>query len=109
MTGFASKRAMSCNLQDDILDRMGKDIAREIDKELLDDLMIDVLKDEGWTETKVNPAFTDMGMLSGRYEQWYSQTAEWIHLNAQGDYKLLKGQWLFKDPKDATLFILRWS
>ena len=109
MTGFASKRAMSRNLQDDILDRMGKDIAREIDKELLDDLMIDVLKDEGWTETKVNPAFTDMGMLSGRYEQWYSQTAEWIHLNAQGDYKLLKGQWLFKDPKDATLFILRWS
>ena len=109
MTGFASKRAMSRNLQDDILDRMGKDIAREIDKELLDDLMIDVLKDEGWTETKVNPAFTDMGMLSGRYEQWYSQTAEWIHVNAQGDYKLLKGQWLFKDPKDATMFILRWS
>ena len=109
MTGFASKRAMSCNLQDDILDRMGKDIAREIDKALLDTIMIDVLKSEGWTETKVNPAFTDMGMLSGRYEQWYSQTAEWIHLNAQGDYKLLKGQWLFKDPKDATMFILRWS
>lgn len=109
MTGFASKRAMSRNLQDDILDRMGKDIAREIDKDLLDDLMIDVLKDEGWIKTKINPAFTDMGMLSGRYEQWYSQTAEWIHLNAQGDYKLLKGQWLFKDPKDATMFILRWS
>ena len=95
-------------LEQDILDRMAADMAHEIDKELLDDMMIAVLKDEGWIETKVNPAFTDMGMLSGRYEQWYSQTAEWIHLNAQGDYKLLRGQWLFKDPRDATMFILRW-
>lgn len=96
-------------LEQDILDQMSKEIAREIDKELLDDIMIAVLKDEGWIETKVNPAYTDMGMLSGKYEEWYSQTAEWIHLNAQGDYKLLKGQWLFKDPRDATMFILRWS
>ena len=111
MTGFASKRAMSRSLQDDILDHMGKDIAREIDSELLDTIMIDVLKDEGWTATKVNPAFTDIGMniVPSRFDDWYSQTAEWIHLNAQGDYKLLKGQWLFKDPKDATMFILRWS
>ena len=92
-----------------MLDRMSKEIARSIDKELLDDIMIAVLTSEGWIETKVNPAYTDMGMLSGKYEQWYSQTAEWIHLNAQGDYKLLKGQWLFKDPRDATMFILRWS
>lgn len=108
MTGFESKRAMSRSLQDDILDFIGEDIACKIDKELLDDLMIDVLKDKDWVETKVNPAYTDMGMLSGKYEEWYSQTAEWIHLNAQGDYKLIKGQWLFKDPRDATMFILRW-
>jgi hypothetical protein len=97
------------DLENIMLDRMSKEIAREIDKELLDDIMIAVLTSEGWIETKVNPAYTDMGMLSGKYEQWYSQTAEWIHLNAQGDYKLLKGQWLFKDPRDATMFILRWS
>ena len=70
MTGFTSKRAMSRSLQDDILDHMGKDIACEIDKELLDDLMIDVLKDEGWIATKVNPAFTDIGMVSGRFNIW---------------------------------------
>lgn len=96
-------------LENEIAQSLADEIAKEIDKNLLDDIMIAVLKDEGWIETKVNPAFTDMGMLSGRYEQWYSQTAEWIHLNAQGDYKLLKGQWLFKDPRDATMFILRWS
>ena len=97
-------------LEKEILDRIAKDMAREIDKELLDIIMIDVLtKDEGWIATKVDPAFTDIGMVSGRFNEWYSQTAEWIHLNAQGDYKLLKGQWLFKDPRDATMFILRWS
>ena len=91
-----------------MLDRMAEEMAREIDKELLDDLMIDVLTKDGWTQTKVNPAFTDMGMLSGRFEDWYARTGKWIHKNAQGDYKLIKGQWLFKDPRDATMFILKW-
>jgi hypothetical protein len=97
------------SLEDDMIDQMAQEIAREIDKELLDELMIDILTNDGWTPTKVNPAFTDVGMLSGRYEEWYAQTGEWIHINAQGDYKLLKGQWLFKDPRDATMFILRWA
>ena len=99
----------SNTVEEDMLDRMAEDMAREIDKELLDDLMTTILVDDGWTRTKVDPAFTDVGLLSGRYEEWYTKTAEWIHKNARGDYKLLKGQWLFKDPKDATMFILRWA
>lgn len=95
------------SLEKDILDSIAQDMAREIDKELLDIIMIDVLtKDEGWTQTKINPAFG--GSIVPEIE-WYAETAEWIHINARGDYKLLKGQWLFKDPKDATMFILRWS
>ena len=96
------------SLEQDMLDRMSEDMSREIDKELLDDITIAILINEGWTETKVNPAFTDMGMLSGRFEDWYSQTGKWCHLYAQGEYKLVKGQWLFKDPRDATMFILKW-
>jgi hypothetical protein len=97
------------SLKDEMLDMASKDIARQIDRELLDTIMINVLKDEGWTETKINPAFPPKGMMSGSFNEWYSQTAEWVHLNAQDDYKLLKGQWVFKDPKDATMFILRWA
>jgi hypothetical protein len=96
-------------LEQDIANDLATRMAKQIDRELLDDIMIAVLTDEGWTSTTVNPAYTDMGMLSGKYEEWYSKTAEWIHINAQGDYKLVKGQWLFKDPRDATMFILRWS
>ena len=109
MTGFASKRARSHNLENEIAQSLADEIAKEIDKEILDTFMTDILVEEGWIKTKVNPAYTDIGMLSGKYEEWYSKTAEWIHINAQGDYKLLKGQWLFKDPRDATMFILRWS
>jgi hypothetical protein len=96
-------------LEEEIANDLATRMAKQIDRELLDDIMIAVLTDEGWTATTVNPAYTDMGMLSGKYEEWYSKTAEWIHINAQGDYKLVKGQWLFKDPRDATMFILRWS
>jgi hypothetical protein len=96
-------------LEQEIANDLATRMAKQIDRELLDDIMIAVLTDEGWTATTVNPAYTDMGMLSGKYEEWYSKTAEWIHINAQGDYKLVKGQWLFKDPRDATMFILRWS
>jgi hypothetical protein len=96
-------------LEQEMLDRMGKEMAQEIDKDLMDDITIAILINDGWTETKVNPAFTDMGMLSGRFEDWYAQTGEWCHLYAQGEYKLVKGQWLFKDPRDATMFILKWS
>ena len=97
----------SSQLEDDIASSIAQDMAREIDKELLDIIMIDVLtKDEGWTATKINHAFGEMAIV--QEFDWYSKTAEWIHLNAQGDYKLLKGQWLFKDPKDAIMFILKW-
>ena len=98
-------------LEQEMMESKAKEIQEQINKELFEDLMTGVLTKDGWTQTKVNPAFTDIGMniVPSRFDDWYSQTAEWIHLNAQGDYKLLKGQWLFKDPKDATMFILRWS
>jgi hypothetical protein len=109
MTGFASKRARSSDLEKQIAQSLADKISKEIDKEVLDTFMTDILVEEGWTKTDLNPAFPKYGMMSAPFEDWYSRTAEWIHLNAQGDYKLVRGQWLFKDPRDATMFILRWS
>jgi hypothetical protein len=99
------------SLEQEIANDLATKIAKQIDRELLDDIMTKILIEDGWTETKINPAFTDIGMniVPSRFDDWYTKTAEWIHLNAQGDYKLLKGQWLFENPKDATMFILRWS
>ena len=93
-------------LEKDILDEAGKQMARYIDSEIINNTLIEMLTKDGWTQTKINPAFG--GSIVPEID-WYAETAEWIHINARGDYKLLKGQWLFKDPKDATLFILRWA
>ena len=95
--------------EDEIVQSIGNQIAKEIDKELLDGVMINMLTDDGWTATTINPAFSKYGMMSIPFEDWYSKTAEWIHLNATGDYKLLKGQWLFERQEDAVMFTLTWS
>ena len=95
-------------LIDEMLDMASKDIAKQIDSELLDTIMIDVLKDEGWTATTMNPAYEPpLTRLSNG--EWYSETAEWIHLNATGDYKLLRGQWVFEKKEDAVMFTLKWA
>jgi hypothetical protein len=94
-------------LIDEMLNEAGKDIARQIDKELLDTIMIDVLKSEGWTATTMNPAFSPPLTQFGG--EWYSETAEWIHVNATGNYKLLIGQWFFEKKEDAVMFTLKWS
>ena len=97
------------NLEEEIMEKMSRDMARDIDKEIMDTMVMEMLINDGWTPTKIDPGFTDLGMLSGRYEEWYSQTAEWVHLNATGDYKLIKGQWIFEKGADATMFILKWT
>ncbi len=94
-------------LEEKFAKQLSDEISREIDKEILETLMIDVLTEEGWIQTKINPAFSNNTAMYR--STWYTDTAEWIHMHAKGDYKMLKGQWLFKEPKDATLFILRWS
>jgi len=95
-------------LIDEFLEAAGKDIARQIDCEILDTIMIDVLKSEGWTATTMNPAFCPP-LTRVSNGEWYSETAEWIHLNATGDYKLLLGQWFFEKKEDAVMFTLKWS
>lgn len=94
-------------LQDEILDMMAADFAKHIDKDIIDTIMIDVLKDEGWAVTNINPAYGNSSIVNEI--DWYAQTAEWIHINATDDYKLLKGQWLFKNKEDAVMFTLKWS
>lgn len=95
-------------LEEQVLESLGQQIAREIDKEILDTIMMDALTAKGWTTTSINPAFSANNILFPKNE-WYSLTAEWIHLNATGDYKLLKGQWVFEKKEDAVMFTLTWS
>jgi hypothetical protein len=97
------------NLENIMLERAGKKTARDIDAEIINDMVIDMLTKDGWTQTKINPAFDKMPTSPLEMTDWYRITGQWIQSNAQGKFRLLKGQWLFEDPRDATMFILRWS
>jgi hypothetical protein len=97
------------NVTDKIIDDLTKRIADQIDQEVIENITLEILIEDGWTQTNINPAFSEYGMMKKPFEDWYSKTSEWINTYAQGEYKLIKGQWLFNDPRDATMFILRWS
>jgi len=97
------------NLEKEIMGKLSQEMAREIDKEIIDNIVIEMLIKDGWTQAKINPPFSEYGMMGNRFEEWYSRTAEWVHLNATGDYKLVKGRWIFENGSDATMFILKWA
>lgn len=100
---------MNSILQDQIMANIAKKMAEEIDRDVMDSITMEILTKDGWTQTNINPAFSEYGMTRKPFEDWYSKTAAWINSYVRGEYKLVKGQWLFKDPRDATMFILKWS
>ena len=96
-------------LEQEMLDRSAKRMADEIDREIIENITMEILIEDGWTQTNLNPPLSEYGMMKKPFEDWYYKTAEWIGTYAQGASRLVKGQWLFNDPRDATMFILRWS
>ena len=97
------------NVTDKIINDMAKRMADQIDQELMDDITMENLIKDGWTQTNINPAFDKIPVSPLEMTDWYRITGQWIQSNAQGKFRLLKGQWLFNDPRDSTMFILRWS
>jgi hypothetical protein len=79
-------------IDDSLLKTLTNEIQKEIDFEILSDL----LSEDGWTEIKFTP--------SGRY----FEIDAWCEENTAG-VQGYGSRWLFKDEKDITMFILRWS
>ena len=79
-----------------LMKRMAKEIADEIDWEIMADLMVQY----GWTKLKFNP-------LRGVEEAY--DIHEWINTHAIGKVQSRGNVWLFEKEKDAVMFSLRWS
>ena len=79
-------------IDDSLLKTLTDEIQKEIDFEILSDF----LSEDGWTEIKFSP--------SGRY----FEIDAWCKENTAG-VQGYGSRWLFKDEKDITMFILRWS
>jgi hypothetical protein len=86
---------MAINIQEEILNNAGKEMAREIDREVLWSMLVGI----GWTRVVV-PAETAMVKAT--------LIKEWLEINCANPYEKNRGDFIFEDKKDATLFVLKW-
>ena len=68
------------------------------------DVLCDVMTRFGWTVVKVEYFSGDDDIA----HTWI-KLVEWADQNCTGQWKEHLGKWLFEDPKDATMFKLRWA
>ena len=83
-------------IEEDILQRAGEDMARDIDREVL----WGMLQGIGWTRVII-PSETAMTQAT--------RISEWLIQNCQAPYEKHRSDFLFEDNRDATMFILRWK
>ena len=85
---------MIMTLEDEIAESIAKDIAKEID----DGIMVDLLKDIGWTSVEFS------------YKDNYHavDVTHWLMENCPGKWRRLSSFYVFEDIKEAEWFILRW-
>ena len=82
-------------LEEELMERAGIEMAREIDREVLWGMLANL----GWTRVVV-PAETAMVNAT--------LIKEWIEINCANPYEKHRSDFIFEDEKDATLFILKW-
>lgn len=87
---------MNTQLEERLKQKLSKEIADNIDWEML----ADIYKSVGWTELHFSPHVE--ALLA--YE-----ISTWMKSNLTGHYTSRGTRWLFEKQKDATLFVLRWS
>ncbi len=82
-------------LEDQIADRMAKEISKEIDFNILSSMLCEL----GWTKVVLKPMTWEQG----------SAVDDWVSRHVRGHVETMGLVWLFEDSKDATMFILKWS
>lgn len=83
------------NLQEQILDDMAQRMAKSIDRSFI----ISMCVMDGWSEIVIDPWKHNNNQLITRWCRRYFKD-QWLQ---EGN------RWIIKDPKDATIFALRWA
>ena len=94
MTGWQSKKAIK-SIEQEIADKMGNEMAREIDREVL----WGMLEGIGWTRLMLDRLQDNKHAIDISY---------WLEEHCQGAYERNGRDFIFENKKDATLFILTW-
>jgi hypothetical protein len=87
---------MDMTLEEELLDKAGKEMAREIDREILWGLFEGI----GWTRFKISRFTDNMHAVDISF---------WLDENCRGKIERNGAEFLFEDSKDAVLFMMRWG
>ena len=84
------------NMEQELLDKAGKEMDREIDREILWSLFEGI----GWTRFKIS-RLTDNNHAV--------DISNWLDANCRSSFERNGAEFLFEDSKDAVLFMMRWG
>jgi len=87
---------MAMDLEEEIMEQTGQEMAREIDREVLWGMLIGI----GWTRVNLS---SETAMTQA------TRISEWLIQNCQAPYEKHRSDFIFEDSRDATMFILRWK
>jgi hypothetical protein len=82
-------------LEEEIANKMGNEIAREIDREVL----WGMLKDVGWHRVMIDRLTDNNHAID---------ITHWLEENVKNPYERNGRDFIFAAERDATMFILRW-
>ena len=83
-------------LEQDILDVMGEQMAKEMDFHIIADMLMGI----GWTSVQLK-------RFQNNNEAVDIQL--WVETNCTGEWKSLSTRFIFEKKQDAEWFILRWQ
>ncbi len=83
------------SIEEEILNKAGKEMAREIDREVL----WGMLKEIGWTRVMLDRLQDNKHAIDIAY---------WLEENVKNPFERNGRDFIFEDEKDAVNFILRW-
>ena len=83
-------------LEEELLDKAGKQMARDIDREIL----WGMLEGIGWTRFKISRLTDNNHAID---------ITNWLEDNCRGQFERNGAEFLFEDSKDAVLFMMRWG
>ena len=87
---------MAMTLEEELLNKAGNDMAREIDREVLWGLFEGI----GWTRFKISRLTDNNHAID---------ITIWLEDNCKGKFERNGAEFLFEDSKDAVLFMMRWG
>jgi hypothetical protein len=87
---------MGMTLKEEILNKAGEKMAREIDREVLWGLFEGL----GWTRFKISRLTDNNHAID---------ITNWLLDNCKGQFERNGAEFIFEDSKDAVLFMLRWG